>query len=80
MQYKEVIKMTDTKRLYGDNDKSSNAGEKDEALERLPNMHEFAAAIDDGIHGNVIPFRLAPGESEKHRSYPSRGFRASSIL
>jgi hypothetical protein len=80
MQYKEGNTMTDIKRLYGDNDKSSNVIAKDEAMERLPNMHEFAAPIDDGIHGKVIPFRSAPGESEEHRSYPSRGFRASGIL
>ena len=72
--------MTDTKRLYGDNDNSSNAADKNKALERLPNMHEFAASIDEGIEGNAIPFRSAPGESEKQRSYPSRGFRPSSIL
>lgn len=80
MQYKEVNTMTDTKRLYGDNDKSSKPADRNKALERLPKMHEFAATIDDGIDGNVIPFRSAPGESEKQRSYPSRGFRPSSIL
>lgn len=72
--------MTDTKRLYGDNDKSSKVIAKEEALVPPPNMHEFAATIDDGIHGNVIPVRSAHGESEKQRSYPSRRFGASRIL
>ncbi|MEO7674580.1 MAG: hypothetical protein ABIU09_10955 [Pyrinomonadaceae bacterium] len=70
--------MTDTKRLYGDNDKSSNAAAKEEALERLPKTHEIADEIDDAVVGNANAVSPAPGSDR--RMYTSRGFRPSRIL